>query len=110
MIHELQLNFHSRVIQGRSIDTTINSDRFEELYRKSSLEERQSLADILTRMNKEQLKIWMETHSSITIEDWGKEDLQDRARRLKIPNFSRLLKQQLIDQIIKAENEADEED
>lgn len=105
MIHELQLNFHNRVVHGRSIDTTINSDRFEELYKKSSVEERRDLADILLQMDKNKLKDWMLNHSSVTVDDLGKAQLLERATALRIPSASRLIKSELIMKIKEAEHD-----
>ena len=108
MIHNIQLDFHDRITQGRSLDKKINTYRFEELYSKSTIEEKKELQDILLHMNRERLNVWMAEHSSITIDDWTKPQLQAKAQAMGIPYATRLLKDDLTKKVKEAiKNEED---
>ena len=108
-VSQLQVDFHDRVLNGRAIDKIINSDAFVAIYRNSTEEELKNLDEILRTFDKVDLKIWMDDHSFLPLDDWSILRMHSLASKLNIYNYSRMPKVDLAIAIRKQQETKNEE-
>jgi hypothetical protein len=83
----------------RSIDALINTETFEELWNQSKQEDQEAVTKYIEDRDKTKIIEWIKGHPSLDIGESPVSYLRKIAKDLKIPNYSRLLKDQLIRRI-----------
>lgn len=102
-IHRVREEFHNRVLIARSIETILVSLRFERLWGHSSEEQKGGVEKYIHASDKKGILKWMEDHPSIDIGEKSLRELYPIAKKLRIKNYSRLQRDDLIVEIKKAE-------
>ena len=103
-LKDLRERLHGRVLRLRSIDAWIHSDRLSDLWGQSTECQRQNLVDLIRREDAKGVIAWMNNHNKRELGEESVRFLRTRARFLRIRNYSRLDKGELIT-AIKAKEE-----
>jgi len=104
--------FHTAVTDHtnsiRSILKRVDSSQFEMLWNQSTEEQRKEVIALIYDGNRHGLRAWMGTHSALKAEDWGYNQLRDRAKKLGVCNYSRITRDELIQAIMEKESANEE--
>jgi hypothetical protein len=106
-MHELskmRISVRNKLNNLRNIDYLISTSSFESLWAISEDDMKKSLRDILEKEDKNRFMNWIKNHPSIELGEKSVGDLKEIARDLRIPNYSRLTKIQLLIKIKDSEN------
>lgn len=100
-----ELNLQIELIHNdwRSIKYIINKPQFKELWSKISKEEKNLILEIILKGKKDDVFDLLKTIYKKTLEELPANELKKIARQLKISNYSRLTRRELI-QFIKEHN------
>lgn len=74
----------------------ITRHQFSRLWEDSTEAQQEEVIKLIENLDKESLIKWMREHPSIEVGEKSIRDLHSLARRLGIPNYSRLPKEQLV--------------
>ncbi len=88
----------------RAVLNRVDSAQFEILWKQSTQEQLEEVQKVIYTGDKEGLKKWMKTHSALKAEEWGYTRLRDRARALGVKNYSRITRDELIQEIMEKES------
>ncbi len=102
-LHKLCEELHNRILVDRSIENLITRRSFERLWNHSEDDQKEEVKKHVEERNKKNILKWMREHPSIDIGEKPLRDLYPIAKRLHIANYSRLLRDDLIIAIKKAE-------
>ena len=92
----LRDNIHHRVLHLRSMESTINGILFERLYNESDKEKKEDVIKILESSTKDKLIVWINRHPALDVGEKSVSQLRDTASKLRIKNYSRLLKHEVV--------------
>jgi hypothetical protein len=87
---------HEQLLSLRAIKYIIEKDMFKWLWDKSTHSERADVLVYIQNLEKDKLINWINTHRMSDISDYTTRQLKDTARVLKVANWSRLSKMELI--------------
>lgn len=96
---------HERILALRNIETLIKKQGFKRLWNASDKEQRKIVTDAINNFDRESISDWMYTHPDIDYGEMPILALKEIARKLSIPNYSRLNKAALIMEITDAKNQ-----
>lgn len=97
----IQEEYHTLVLETRSIEYILTTKRFIESYEHASVEEKVKLKQILRSTSKLKLLKWIEDQIKEDLGCWPVSKLRQIARSMRIPNYSELTKQLLLSEIMK---------
>ena len=103
-LEDLKKVTHDSTLRSRSIEAIVHSDRFAKLWNASDDFEKQCAEIAVWQGSKRKLIEWMNKHDSLELGERPFSFLRKAARRLRITNYSRLSKPELIKQILLKEN------
>jgi hypothetical protein len=98
-MNEFEQLVHQRILNLRSIESQVRSITFGILVAKSSKAELETLRQLIRDCNKEGVADWIKFHNKKSIGEMSSVELKDRAKTLKITNYSRLSKLDLVQEI-----------
>jgi hypothetical protein len=98
-LEELCLKVHRKILNARSILQIIGSDKFKELWEDTPESERKRVEHIILSNGKDELGIWVKFHPKMELGELSIIRLRERARRLRIKNYCRMAKHELIREI-----------
>lgn len=99
-MEKLRAASHEKVNDFRSVNSVINTRKFERLWSDSTPEGQDACRKIVEGGNREGLQKWMDNHPSIEIGEMPATHLKMLARRYKISNYSRLDRLGLIEALV----------
>lgn len=99
MIDNLAQKVKQRCANARSIHEIIITEKFSDLYGSSTDSEKKRIESIILANSAEELKAWVRTHPAAALETLSYGRLRERAKRLQIQNYSRMMKGELIEAI-----------
>lgn len=102
-LYKIREELHNRILVDRSIESIILRHNFERLWGYSETEEKDIVRKCVKEGDKRGIIKWMREHPSIDIGEKPLRDLYPIAKKLRITNYSRLLRDDLIIAIKKAE-------
>ena len=108
-LQEVRRIARKRSLCARSIEATVKSSKFERLWEDSDEREKSKAEHIIWKEDKKALVDWMRQHPSLDLGERGLPYLRDRGKKLRIKNYSRLSKPELIRAIMNKEK-ADEQE
>ena len=95
-LNKIRAEIHQKVNSLRNIKYMIDQESFSNLWIISDDEQKKVVVDILKRRDKLRLINWIRKHPSLELGEMGVAQLKDKARELKIPNYSRMNKVELL--------------
>ena len=98
-LKELRSVAHKRTLSARSIEAIVQSARFERLWDESTHIDKQNAEHIIWKGAKKELMAWMSNHASLDLGERPLVYLRARGRKLRVKNWSRLSKPELIGKI-----------
>ena len=108
-LKELKKATHDNTLQARSIEAIVHSARFGRLSEDSSVGDQTQAEVAIWQGSKQKLMEWMKEHDSLELGERPVSYLKAMARKLRIRNYSRLSKPELIGAINKREMEDESE-
>jgi len=96
LLKELIDSIHHKTLQHRSIEAIIISSKFERLWEESSREEKEKASLLIQFGYKSKLVEWIKHHPSLDLGEHSLNYLKERGKSLKIKNYCRLSKPELI--------------
>lgn len=105
-LYRLREELHNKILVSRSIESMILHPRFERLWLHSEPEQKATVRLCIKTNNKLGILKWMREHPSIDIGEKPLRDLYPIAKELRIKNYSRLQRDDLIIEIKRAEDNA----
>jgi len=90
---------HRRTLKNRSVEAIVESTRFERLWLESSEEQQKEVGKLVIDESKLALILWMQNHPSLDLGERPMTYLRNRGRGLRVKNYSRLSKPELIREI-----------
>lgn len=103
-IHKAREILHAKILRLRSIEGIVTSLRFERLWDDSKKEQREEVIGYIKKENKVKIQTWMRTHPSLELGEINTARLKELARKLRVPNYSRKTKLELIRSIKEVED------
>jgi hypothetical protein len=106
-LENLKKEVHTKALFYRSVEAIVFSIRFERLWLDSTPEKRKEVLSYIREDKKADLVNWMKHHAAL---DYGEQPLSFlklKARILRVKNYSRLSKGELISEILVKESEAE---
>ena len=103
-IHKAREILHAKVLRLRSIEGIVSSIRFERLWDDSNNTLREEVVGYIKTENKFRIQKWMRTHPSLELGEVPTARLKELARKLRVRNYSRMNKVDLIRSIKETEN------
>jgi hypothetical protein len=103
-LHRVREEFHNKILIARSIETILLSSRFERLWNHSDKEQKEAAKKCILAKDKNGIVKWMCNHTSIDVGEQPLRELYPIAQKLRIKNYSRLRRDDLIIEIMKAQN------
>ena len=103
-IHKTRELLHSKVLRLRSIEGMVSSIRFERLWDDSSIKQREEVQEYIKDENRAGLVTWMRHHPSLDVGELTFTRIKEVARQLRICNYSRMSKLELIRAIKETED------
>ena len=100
---KLQEELHNKLLILRSLEATVAKPLFQRLWDDSKPEQQEFVRKALVAGDKILVESWIRTHPSIDVGERSVRDLYSIAQRLRIKNYSRLSKEELIVSIQQAE-------
>lgn len=107
-LKELIESIHHKTLQHRSIETVITSTKFERLWEESTQKQKDEVGLLIQFGYKSKLVDWMKHHPSLDLGEHTLNYLKERGRILKIKNYCRLSKPELIAAITAREEQDNE--
>jgi hypothetical protein len=104
-LNNITRNIHNEILKLRSIENLISSQKFNQLFESSSEEKKKELLEILEKKNLYSLKTWVTTHPNIDLGEMNTIRLKDIAKQKRVPNYSRMYKEELINTLQSMEGE-----
>jgi len=101
---QLQEELHNQILRARNIENLLIRPQFERLWTDSNEAQKKEATEHIKEFNKAKLLDWMRTHPSIDLGEKLLRDLIPIAKQLKIKNYSRLGRIQLIQAIREMES------
>ena len=98
-LESLQYATHQRLLALRSIEYLINTPLFARLWADSIDSAKMVVRHFITNLRRESLLKWMANHPSIDIGEMSIARIKQIAKDLRIKNYSRLRKTELINAI-----------
>ena len=98
-LRELKKAVHDNTLRSRSIEAIVHSDKFERLWNESTDTQKQQAELAVWRASKVDLVDWMKNHHSLELGERPLSYLKARAKKLRVKNYSRLSKPELIREI-----------
>lgn len=95
---------HENTLRTRSVEAIIQSARFERIWEESDETQRQQAELAVWQGSKPKLIAWMRNHPSLELGERPMTYLKQRAKKLRVKNYSRLSKPELIRAIEMKEN------
>lgn len=102
-ILRIREELHNKLLRLRSIESVVLTDRFERLWEVSTKKQREEVQKFIDLPDKQAIIKWMKNHPSLDLGEMDTRALKERAKRLQIPNWSRMQKTDLIRAIQKKE-------
>ena len=87
---------HENTLRARSVEAIIQSAKFERLWSESTDTQKQEAELAVWQGSKPKLVNWMKEHSSLELGERQMIYLRNRSKKLRIKNYSRLSKPELI--------------
>ena len=106
-LEELCLKVHRKILNARSVLQIIGSDKFKELWSSTSDSEKKRVEHIILGNNKDELSIWVRHHPAMELGELPIMRLRERAKRLRIKNYCRMMKYELVREIDRIMKEKD---
>lgn len=103
-IHKAREILHAKILRLRSIEGIVCSLMFERLWDDSSKEQRGEAITFIKKENKVKIQNWMRIHPSLELGELSTSRLKELARKMRVPNYSRKTKVELIQSIKEAED------
>lgn len=100
----LREGLHNRLLKLRSIEAMVAQPSFARLWNDSTEEMRTKLQVSIDTGDRQAVANWIKQHPSLELGERSLTELKRIARDLRIPNYSRLGKPQLIHQIQECES------
>ena len=91
---------HRRTLKNRSIEAIVESDRFERLWNESSDLQKKEAEQLIKDEAKLALILWLKNHPSLDLGERPLIYLRGQGRKLRVKNYSRLSKPELIREIL----------
>jgi len=101
----VQDGLHDTILKLRRIEYIVDSHLFQVFWGRSTKEQQLTVIEVLEHRDLIALIKWLDTHPSLDVGELSSGQLKARARMLKIVNYSRLTKVELIRAIKECENE-----
>lgn len=95
-LRELKKVAHANTLKCRSIEAIVTSAKFERLWEESTQLLKMEAEHIIWKNNKGQLMKWMQDHPSLELGERSLIYLRGKAKKLRVKNYSRLSKPELI--------------
>ena len=105
-IHLIREQLHSKVLRLRSVETLLSTILFERLWQDSDDKERKAVSKCIDDGDRKGITDWMNGHASLDVAERPFKYLKGLARKLRIRNYSRLSKVELIRAIKETEDGA----
>jgi hypothetical protein len=102
---DMRDKIHRKTLKLRSIQSLIESPGFERLWEESNEKQREEVLKNLLDGSRLAVVQWMRNHPSLDLGERNMEYLRQRGKVLRIKNYSRLMKSELIREIKKHEQE-----
>jgi len=99
---KLREETRNKILHDRSIFHIICKPQFEVLWENSNSKKKEEAIKLVYEHNKEGLLNWIKTHPSISPSEMSQKQLVALAKKLRIPNYCRLIKIELIAKTEKA--------
>jgi len=93
---DLRREVKNRILALRSIDNTLSNASLDYLWDAVSSKARDELVTHVLNDNRESVKCWMRKYNERELEEWPALQLKQLASTLKIANWSRLSRHELI--------------
>ena len=93
-IIQLRLRIHKRTLKARAFERIIDSQEFEDVYESSP-----ELDLILESGDPNKLKQWIRSRTPVTLETMSFRELRELAKKYRIPLWSRMDTQQLMEEL-----------
>lgn len=106
-LEDLCFKVQKKVCNARCIQSMIITEKFKKLWQSSTQLEKERISAIVLGNNKDEVDLWMKYHPSIELGELPIRRLRERARRLRVKNYCRLTKFELIREIKLAEKDGD---
>lgn len=87
---------HRRLLKVRSIENIISKPGFAKVWDKSSDEDKSLVVLLVSANDKIGVNKWYNKHKSLALADRSLNQLKDIAQKLRIPNYSRLSKLEIV--------------
>jgi len=100
-LNELRDDVKCKTLHSRGIDALINTDKFERLWEDSTNEQREKVTLLIQFGYKSRVMEWVKNHGALDIGERSSTYLRERGKELRIKNYSRLSKSELISAIKK---------
>ena len=104
-LKDLRKEVHDNTLRCRSVESIVQSARFERLWEESTDRQKEEAELAVWKGSKPELTRWMTHHSSLELGERSLAYLKVRARKLRVKNYSRLTKPELIGAIERKEIE-----
>lgn len=98
-IHKVKEELHNKLLRLRSIESLVNSVMFDRLWECSGEDSRKIVTKFIVKADKIGVSVWVKTHPSISYGEMGTQRLKEIAKRMYLPNYSRLSHLELIQAI-----------
>lgn len=95
----LQDKFHQRLLKFRSFNRILKSTDFEIAYENAVYDDKCELNEILERAEPKELKSWISKLTQSELETLSYRELRRRAQMANVHRWSRLSKEELIDEL-----------
>ena len=102
-LRELREDVRCKTLHSRGIDALIATDRFERLWDDSTSNQREEITLLVQFGFKSKAMAWVKAHPSLDLGERSINYLRERGKSLRIRNYSRLSKSELLTAIIKQE-------
>lgn len=108
-LKELKHAVHDNTLRARSVEAIVQSAKFERLWDDSNKTDKYKAELAIWQGSKPKLIEWMKEHDSLELGERPVSYLKARAKKMRIRNYSRLSKPELIGAINKREKEDESE-
>ena len=103
-LRELREDIKCKTSHSRGIDMLINTDKFERLWEDSTPEQREKVTLLVQFGFKSRVIEWVKNHSCLDLGERSIQFLRERGKELRLKNYSRLSKAELISAIQKEQD------
>lgn len=95
-LEQMRSQLHTEVKNLRNIEYMIQQESFTSLWIVSDLELKETITKIIQNRDKMRLINWIRKHPSLELGEMSIKQLKDKGRELKIKNYSRMSKVELL--------------